>query len=274
MAPTSELADRPVSQSDRDFDDAAEIFTTTEQLVFTRDFMDVLRERAAPREGEFPRIPGDIQWRRAQAPTTELQHYILPGIPGREAAGMDTIRPLYGDSLRYHATDKRVFLNVWQGSMWEARNEANPVFNLLMTECSVIVGFGDESTMVAHISYSDPDQAAAVVQYMQAKGVAPNNMCVIAALLKQRGPLLHGNNRIKSVDEYAALGVPLENILPFEYDQAGQECIKTDEEIHHGVSQLTVTPTGLVTSILDMHRTRDREWIEGDYRNERFFTPV
>jgi hypothetical protein len=264
-----------MSPADRELEEM-DFFDLEERLVLTRDFMDVVVGRSAPTETSEPR-PDGIRLKRLTTPTPGLRHFLLPGSNGTSAGGHpDSAREAYDDHVRLYETDRRTLIPVIPGRMWTAQNTLRPIFHTPpFSEHSIVIGFGNTTTMAAHIGHSETDQTVAVVDYMQTQGITPGNIYVVASFLPegQAGDVArsHARSRINTVKGYTVLGIPENNVLSFTAD-GDTDSLATNEWITHDLAHVTVTSDGLLKNTVDMHARGMNEWVEGGYRDDQVIT--
>ncbi|RMD52026.1 hypothetical protein D6827_00895 [Candidatus Parcubacteria bacterium] len=202
---------RPENKIDADFD-ALEALPLRERMDLTRELLAEVFNPPLER-ADFNDF---VQYEKAGYDIS-IKHFFLPGIYGGEG-DVQTIREGYDERANYLATDRRTFLKVGQGEMWILSREKKPYFQISMSECSAVIGVGQNDIIVAHISYSARDQLEAVIRFMREQGVDFSKIYAIASVVdyqkKQAG---NDKQRVVDIASYMEFGIPKGNIYEFEY---------------------------------------------------------
>jgi hypothetical protein len=133
--------------------------------------------------------------------------------PDNERADKETAAVVYeaGTSL---------FLDLKQCSVVEAdTTNYDPYLRATISECSVLIARDETRIWAAHLGMSEKSQVTAALSGLQASGFAVSDIIVIASVgQSQKDANKRGYSpRFDSVDDYVAIGVDPNKIIPFEF---------------------------------------------------------
>lgn len=166
-------------------------------------------------------IKYQYQLKTRKEPTQGIAHYFLPNIPGGDRnIPLSKIRPGFDDRATYYQSQNKNIVKVGQGEMWTFPTTTNPYFQFTISECSGLIGKSDDQLTIAHVSYSEIIEIEAALEHMIANGIDINNIHAVVSVGKyQEQRSADDHFKRATADNYAQMGIPQSNIIPFEYSQ-------------------------------------------------------
>ncbi len=230
MTSHDHLPPAPLNSLDQDIRDVNQ-FPVSEKLEFIADLFNDWRHDG-PRCGtgiSVERPAFESSWRflvdekiveRSRKERADgIVFSVLPDIPhpldGSE--GEDTIRSVGKLHDEFYRTDNgAVFIPLAQGYMVEVPSERQQFYQMYISQCSCIVGYGAERTVVAHISFSVKSEVDAVLAHMKEIGISDDDVYVVASQTPGQTAVMN-MPVVTEPEYYVERGVKGENIIPFEH---------------------------------------------------------
>lgn len=224
------LPSAPLAPLDQDIRDVNE-FPVSEKLEFIADLFATWRRDGVCRDTgitvEQPAFESSrrhlvddaiVEDSREERPDG-IVFSVLPDIPHPldYSRGDDTIRSV--GKLHpelYRTGDGVVFIPLPQGYMVEVPSERQQFYQMYISECSCIVGYGAERTVVAHISFSLKSEVDAVLAYINELGIGGDNVYVVASQTPGQTDVMN-MPVVTGPEYYVERGVKSGNIIPFEH---------------------------------------------------------
>lgn len=209
---------------------------------------------------------GDYHLLEGIPPT--VTEYVLPGIPNG-TSDYDSIRPRAESSI-YFETAERLITRLDQGAVVVCEPDKKAYLRAGLSQCSLIAAKDREERLyAAHISFSEQRQVEAVMQFLEQRGISPQEVKVIAALETEDRDhsYLGEGSKPAQLPDYQALRIPERNIHSFYY--GAESGLQPNDWTHYNLAYGLVCPDFVFAYNFDAIEDYHRGLVtKSDYRNE------